>query len=526
MIVLKCTIYLKNSGLVESIDINAYGKVLLDPNDPLYSSQWHLNHPNYADINAPEGWEIISLFDGSFGAGVIIAVIDQGTYRDHVDLRFWPNWGWDYIEGDNQPQHTGGSHGTHVSGIAAARTNNGIGVAGVAGGWGEPFEGAQIMSLKVIAGGQLNSDAVDDAIIYAVLNGAKIINMSFASPDLSAIRAAIDFAYNQRGCLLIAAGGNYSNETQPVFPARDPYVMAVAGIKLNWTRYGNQGNDLEISALAEVIRSTLDNGSYGDFSGTSQSAPQVSGAAALLWSNIPDLTSFDIRRILKATADKNFATYNPFFFGEGLLKIDNALNYISNLPAKPSNITISAPIGGHPIISWSGVPGADSYNVYRSTPNHRLDLFKVTSTVNNSWTDNSITVSNSKTAPLYYYRVTTVDGNYESAVSNEVMCGSIDAGKLSTSHSEDILTDNKLFNNYPNPFNSSTKIKFSLKKEMPVKIAIYNILGELISELINEVKPQGVHEVIFDESSLPSGLYLYRITTQDYTATKKMIILK
>lgn len=123
----------KNSGLVKSIDINAYGKLLVDPNDQwfLAGRQYYLNHRNYPDINATEGWELV----GFFGAGVIIAVIDDGTHHTHPDLRFWENWGWDFVDGDATPNPSG-HHGTHVSGIAAAKTNNIIGVAGIAGGWG------------------------------------------------------------------------------------------------------------------------------------------------------------------------------------------------------------------------------------------------------------------------------------------------------------------------------------------------------------------------------------------------------
>jgi len=83
-----------------------------------------------------------------------------------------------------------------------------------------------------------------------------------------------------------------------------------------------------------------------------------------------------------------------------------------------------------------------------------------------------------------------------------------------------------LFQNYPNPFNPTTVIKYSLPKEARVSLNIYNILGQKIKELVDEIKSTGMHEVLFDCKGLPSGIYFYKITAGNYTSTKKLIILK
>ena len=80
--------------------------------------------------------------------------------------------------------------------------------------------------------------------------------------------------------------------------------------------------------------------------------------------------------------------------------------------------------------------------------------------------------------------------------------------------------------NYPNPFNPSTKIKFAVPKEANVNLSIYNVLGEMVTTLVNEEKKAGYHEVDFDASSLASGVYLYRIKAGDFVSTKKMILMK
>ena len=87
-----------------------------------------------------------------------------------------------------------------------------------------------------------------------------------------------------------------------------------------------------------------------------------------------------------------------------------------------------------------------------------------------------------------------------------------------------------LSQNYPNPFNPSTRIEFTLPEKQLVSLRIYNTLGELVGELVNEVKEAGGYSVTFDASSgvggLPSGVYIYRLQTSSFAANKKMILLK
>ena len=83
-----------------------------------------------------------------------------------------------------------------------------------------------------------------------------------------------------------------------------------------------------------------------------------------------------------------------------------------------------------------------------------------------------------------------------------------------------------LYQNYPNPFNPSTTIKFSVPKESNVNLSIYNVLGELVSTLVNEQLKSGYHQYEFDASNLASGVYIYRIKAGDFVETKKMVLLR
>lgn len=96
-------------------------------------------------------------------------------------------------------------------------------------------------------------------------------------------------------------------------------------------------------------------------------------------------------------------------------------------------------------------------------------------------------------------------------------------GKLETAA---VVTDYKLDQNYPNPFNPSTKISYSIAKSSYVSLKVYDMLGNVVSTLANEVKPAGSYTASFNGSNLPSGFYLYELRAGDYSMTRKMLLLK
>jgi hypothetical protein len=87
-------------------------------------------------------------------------------------------------------------------------------------------------------------------------------------------------------------------------------------------------------------------------------------------------------------------------------------------------------------------------------------------------------------------------------------------------------TEFALFQNYPNPFNPSTNIRFDLPKMSPVRLTIFNINGQVVSELLNETREAGRHAVSFDAAKLPSGLYVYAIEAGSFRSQHKMLLLK
>lgn len=273
---------------VSAVERNGYIELLYEPNDPYYqnNAQRALGRDiaqTTGSIDAARAWSVAT----NRGSGVVIAVIDSGVQLNHADLKNQLVTGWDFFDDDTTPNDTIG-HGTQVAGIIAAQGNNGIGMAGVA------FN-AKIMPLKVC-------DIIDDdgsfvygcpysyvagAIVHAVDNGAKVVNLSLGgtSADSEVIRAAVDYAVT-RNVTVIAAAGN-TGDASLVYPAAFPNVISVGAhdpVSGTIADFSTRNNRVDFSAPGTNILSTTIGNSYIDqeLDGTSFAAAHVSGIAALL----------------------------------------------------------------------------------------------------------------------------------------------------------------------------------------------------------------------------------------------------
>ncbi len=294
----------------------ALNKLSFVPNDPGYSQQWHL-----PKINAPAAWDI-STGDGS----AIIAIVDTGIAGWHPDLRgqVWynpleipgngvdddgngyvdDNWGWDFVNNDNNPEGDHW-HGTHVAGIVGAEANNGLGITGL-----DPR--ARLMAVKVLDSQNLgNYTTWAQGVYYAAQNGARVINMSLGGSidGHLALRTAVDYAYG-KGIVLVVCMMN-TNSNVPYYPAAYPNTIAVGATDRNdyraspfsWGGGSNWGAWIDVVAPGNLIYSTGLNSTYFAESGTSMATPQVSALAALILSLLPNAGPEDVRQILRQTAD-------------------------------------------------------------------------------------------------------------------------------------------------------------------------------------------------------------------------------
>lgn len=339
----------EGTGLVRWAEPNTIGEWVATPNDPRYGDQWHLRNVGQtggttdADVDADEGWD-----QQAGDPSVAVAIVDSGTDIDHVDLvaNLWKNAGetpgnnqdddgngfvddydgWNFEAGNGNPRSSNG-HGTNVAGIVAARTDNGTGIAGIAGGFGAG-NGARLMPLKVGTSAP-NGAVLDDAILYAANNGARVITMSLTVGSSQAIDDALSYAYNTKGAFIDCASGNgYASSVS--YPASNPHVMAVGATDHNDVRasFSNYGSQLELVAPGVSVLTTGLGNTYQTNSGTSFSAPCVAGGAALLFSKNGSLTNAQVRQYLKDGADDLGSAGFDVFTGYGRLNVKRALDLV------------------------------------------------------------------------------------------------------------------------------------------------------------------------------------------------------
>lgn len=294
--------------------------------DPLRPLQWNMDlvHADEAHATAT-------------GAGVVVAVVDSGVTPSHPDLQGRLRQGIDFVQNDSDPTDENG-HGTHVSGILAADSGNGIGVEGVA-------PGATILPVRVLdADGAGDSATVAKGIDWAVDQGAQVINLSLGADvpvlgDDPAFDASIDRALDH-GVIVVAAAGN-SGLPACDQPSGQGRLLCVGAVdkRRNRSFFSNFGVGLGLVAPGgsgvmpgpnEDVLSTWKDGGYAEEAGTSQAAPHVAGVAALLVSKgIHGQAA--VNRIL-ATADDLGPAGPDSEFGAGLVDAQRA---VAGLPGGP-----------------------------------------------------------------------------------------------------------------------------------------------------------------------------------------------
>ena len=352
---------------VESARPNYIRRPMAVPNDQYYQYQWNLPL-----INLPQAWDI-STGSGEDGNDVIVAVIDTGILPDHPDLQGQLVAGYDFIRDANNAADgngiddnpfdegdgvTGPSsfHGTHVSGIIAATTDNKIGVAGIA--WK-----AKIMPLRVLGKMGGTDYDIEQAIRYAAgLNNdsgtkptqrADVINLSLGGLTNSTTAPDAYTLARQAGVIIVAAAGNNSTN-QLSYPASLDGVVSVSSISFNkiLAPYSNYGSTVDVTApggntmvdltrdgYADGVLSTLAeensqslNYLYAFYQGTSMAAPHVAGVAALMKAIYRPMSPDQFDQWLSSGVLTNDlgAAGRDDYYGNGLIDANKAVNVASN----------------------------------------------------------------------------------------------------------------------------------------------------------------------------------------------------
>ncbi|MCV9385226.1 S8 family serine peptidase [Reichenbachiella ulvae] len=372
--------------------------------DPLVADQWH--YQNYGNVGL-EGFDI-DLFNAwqsqTGSSDIIVSVVDAGidVYHEDLEANIWKNQaeingeegvdddGNGYVDdyfGYNFNSDLGtiysGSHGTHVAGTVGAVSNNGLGVAGVAGGDGSG-NGVKLMSCQVFTETGSGGANFAEAIVYGADNGAVISQNSWGynqieyyEPEVyDAIKYFVAEAGNyegspMKGGVLFFAAGNTGAESRR-YPGLFEEVICVSatgptGFPSPYTTYGDwvdiaaPGGDMTNFGEEGGVLSTLPDNNYGYIEGTSMACPHVSGVAALIISKFggEDFTADDLKRIIINSTDRLIFIHDNKY-GRGYLNADKALLEDSRVPPNPiSDLAAKETFHNEVRLSWT-VPNDDS----------------------------------------------------------------------------------------------------------------------------------------------------------------------
>ncbi len=314
-------------------------ELLVVPNDPQADSvggkQTYLSI-----IKAYEGWDI-----EQSDSTMVIGIVDTGVNMEHEDLGniafnlldtingvdddgdgYIDNYfGWDVADNDNDPTADGHPHGTPVTGMAAARTDNNIGMAGI--GFKSKF-----LPVKIAETSSRQLIREYEGIIYAADHGCKVINLSWggAGNYSQFAQDIINYAVLEKDVVVVAAAGNTHKELN-FYPASFENVLSVGASddQDNIAPWATYSHFIDIMAPGNQVFTTKNNGKYEITTGSSFSAPLVAGAAALVRSHFPEMSALQVVEQLRVTADDIYATGSNMEFygmlGKGRLNVHNAL---------------------------------------------------------------------------------------------------------------------------------------------------------------------------------------------------------
>lgn len=447
------------------------------PDDPRFNEQWGLSNtgqvggvPN-ADIKALKAWDITTGGFTKDGKEIVIAVIDDGFFLNHVDLTFWKNHneipnnntdddenGYvDDYDGWNAAYNNGTiiplDHGTRVCGVIGAKGNNYNGIAGV--NWK-----VSLMPVQIQAEPQIDEASVLKAYAY-VLKQRQLYNQTDGV----------------KGAYIVAANSSFGLDFEK--PADHPI----------WCEFYNKmGREGIINVAA-----TMNNRSNVDVTGD---VPTACGSSFLI-----TVTS-------TTRTDELFggAAYGPVSIDIGAPGVSILSTSSANMFSTAGGTSLAAP---H-VTGMVGLLYAAAHRSYidygTQYPDSLALVFK-----------NYILKNVDRLGSLYQMTVSEGRLNlYNTLRQVERPFGSDNY----------IPTKYRLSQNYPNPFNPGTSIVYDVLDAVNVKISVYNSLGQEVSIIVDSFHSKGRYTAQFNAASLPSGVYYYRIQSKYFSDTKKMVLLK
>ena len=317
-------------------------------NDPYAGSQWHLQK-----IGAQSAWDL------SQGSGVTIAILDTGVDGSHPDLSAQMVSGWNFYDNNSNTSDVHG-HGTAVAGAAAATTNNGAGVASVAGR-------SMIMPVRIAdANAYASWSTVAQGLSYAADHGARVANISYVGVAGSlSVQNAAQYMKSKGGLVIVCAGNNGINEN--IAPNSTMIPVSATDSNDQLTSWSSYGNFVMISSPGQDIWTTTRGGGYQTWWGTSLASPVVAGTVALMMAAKPSAANTTVENFLYSTAVDLGAPGRDIYYGYGRVNAAAAVQAVagsqSTLDAQPPTAAIPSPLSGSTVGGWVAVSASSTDNV-------------------------------------------------------------------------------------------------------------------------------------------------------------------
>jgi serine protease AprX len=580
--------YVRNKNDVEKTNVSQNSTVNPKGNKNNIESDT-LNYGSYGSTQITQMNVNLVHDQGIYGQGVLIASLDDG-FRNQTHPCFTNPLNpihivsqYDFqlhIPGAN---HTNASHGTTtISCIGAYAPGQLVGTAFkasflVARTEVDSFERSNEMDNWLAASqwaDSLGADVITSSLGYLTFDAGYGPNYSWTDMNgltVPVTRAAAIAAYN--GITVFnSAGNNYQNPSHNTLnaPADADSILTLGAVTGSGTiaSFSSVGPTTDnpprtkpdVMAMGEGVQTANGSGSgysNGGAAGTSYSCPLAAGVGALILSANKDLTPLQVRGILRKFANNSGSPNN--YYGWGIInaqlsvdsarKLDNTPPVIQHtqpftITSNTGTITMQCRITDNGIIRFWTNQAPLLY--YRKSTNGGVTWTSYTA-VPNSYYNNvdsfyfPIPGSPAGTRVEYYFAAqdialpnpniatlptggSGINPPGTTAPPTRFTYNVVPVGIVSNNN--EIPKAYMLYDNYPNPFNPETKIKFDLPKDGKTSLVVYDILGREVIRLADGVMKAGSYSIDFKANELPSGIYFYRLVTPNYTDTKKMILLK
>ncbi|MEP4093287.1 S8 family serine peptidase [Reichenbachiella sp.] len=371
-------------------------ELLLTPNDPNLSNQDYLTK-----IEAYNAWNVTQ-----GNPSIVIAISDNGTDYGHEDLEdklaynisdpvngidddnngYVDDYlGWDLADGDNDPYgdtpNSNPSHGTLVAGIAAAKTNNGIGMAGV--GYNSTY-----LPIKIFKSSSGSSSNSYESLIYAADQGCEVINLSWGSTGAysQTLQDMVNYAVLEKDMVVVAAAGN-TNADLDFYPASYDNVLSVGMTNIDDSKQANATYSYKIDLMAPggAVYGTANEDTYATKSGSSFSSPQVAATAALVREVFPEMNAIQVMEQIRMTADDIYEVGSNSSYegklGKGRLNMYRAVSETNVASVRSYNYSYAGPFGQLVFRDDTVVVDISFANILRPVDNAKVSITSTSSYV-------------------------------------------------------------------------------------------------------------------------------------------------